>query len=155
MNWKFTRSHPPRNAALTHARIRPSEVSVTGRQPPRMDPDPHADWAHAPSGITGFHGRGLLTLSISSRGVAPRKAPHAHRIERPLTAGGVCYPPLGIPGVMLAACPARVGVRVVLGHPHAPTGAWVLPSPSRGERRPVGCLRAARVAVSSYMRSWL
>ena len=84
------------------------------------------------SGTTGLHGRGLLTLSISSRGVAPRKAPHAHRIERPLTAGGVCYPPLGIPGVMLAACPARVGVRVVFGHPHAPMGAWVLPAPRGG-----------------------
>ena len=39
--------------------------------------------------------------------------PHAHHIERPLTAGGVCYPPYRcIPGVMLYSWHASHGIWV-------------------------------------------
>ena len=73
--------------------------------------------------------------------------PHAHHIERPLTAGGVCYPPYRYTRgyAVLMACESWD--QGVYGHPRAPMGARVLPSPPRGERRPVSGLEAARAAV--------
>ena len=58
--------------------------------------------------------------------------PHAHHIERPLTAGGVCYPPYRYTRgyAVLMACESWD--QGVYGHPRAPTGARVLPSPTRG-----------------------
>ena len=70
--------------------------------------------------------------------------PHAHHIERPLTAGGVCYPPYRYTRgyAVLIACESWD--QGVYGHPRAPMGARVLPSPPQGERRSVASLGEAR-----------